>query len=141
MVTEVVPDVPGETRADRILLAEDNLVNQKVAVHMLARLGFRADVVSTGLEVLAAVRRHRYALILMDVQMPQMDGLEAARRLIADQPDANLRPWMIALTANAMTGDREKAMAAGCDDFDTKPVELQRLLGKIRALAPAGRET
>ncbi len=127
VVTELVPGVPGETRADRILLAEDNLVNQKVAVHMLARLGFRADVVSTGLEVLAAVRRHRYALILMDVQMPQMDGLEAARRLIADQPDANLRPWMIALTANAMQGDRERCLEAGLDDYLSKPIKLNEL--------------
>jgi len=76
-------------------------------------------------------------LILMDLTLPSMDGEEATRRIKADA--ATKRIPVIALTANAMPGDREKALAAGCDDFDTKPVELERLLGKIRALAPAGR--
>jgi CheY-like chemotaxis protein len=75
----------------------------------------------------------------MDITLPDMNGQEATRRIKADA--ATKRIPVIALTANAMTGDREKAMAAGCDDFDTKPVELQRLLGKIRALAPAGPQT
>jgi len=76
-------------------------------------------------------------LILMDLTLPKMDGEEATRRIKADP--ATQRIPVIALTANAMSGDREKALAAGCDDFDTKPVELERLLGKIRALTPAGR--
>jgi two-component system cell cycle response regulator DivK len=75
-------------------------------------------------------------LILMDLTLPDIDGWEATRRIKADPATKDIP--VVALTANAMSGDREKAIAAGCDDFDTKPVELQRLLGKIRALAPAG---
>ena len=116
---------------DRILLAEDNVVNQKVALSMLQKLGFRADVAANGLEVIAAVERQPYDVILMDVQMPEMDGLEASRRLAQLRPDAARRPWIIALTANAMQGDREMCLAAGMDDYISKPIKRAELLAAI----------
>jgi PAS domain S-box-containing protein len=116
---------------DRILLAEDNAVNQKVALSMLQKLGFRADVAANGLEVIAAVERQPYDVILMDVQMPEMDGLEAARRLGQLRPDPARRPWIIALTANAMQGDREMCLAAGMDDYISKPIKRAELLAAI----------
>jgi PAS domain S-box-containing protein len=122
-------------RPERLLLAEDNTVNQKVALHMLARLGYRADVAANGLEVLAAVCRQPYDLVLMDLQMPEMDGLEAARRIRAESP-AGSRPWIIALTANAMQGDRELCLAAGMDDYISKPIkqaDLAAALERVRA--------
>jgi CheY-like chemotaxis protein len=115
------------TRADRVLLAEDNVVNQKVALLMLARSGFRADVAANGSEALAAVQRQRYDLVLMDVQMPEMDGLEAARRIRALFPERQDRPWIIAITANAMQGDREACLAAGMDDYISKPIKTEEL--------------
>jgi PAS domain S-box-containing protein len=117
----------GQRHPLRILLAEDNLVNQKVAVKMLERMGYRADVVANGLEVLEALRRQRYDVVLLDVQMPEMDGLEAARRIRA----AGGGPRLVGMTALAMDGDRERCLAAGMDDYVTKPVrpeELQRAL-------------
>ena len=119
-------------RAERLLLAEDNVVNQKVALAMLRKLGFRADVVANGLEVLAAVERQPYDVILMDVHMPEMDGLEAARRLGQLYPDPARRPWIVALTANAMQGDREMCLAAGMDDYISKPIKFEELLNAIQ---------
>ena len=110
--------------ADRLLLAEDNAVNQKVALHMLAKLGCHADVAANGLEVLAALERQTYDVILMDMQMPEMDGLEATRRIVETFPDRHQRPWIIALTANAMEGDRELCLATGMDDYLRKPMKL-----------------
>ena len=118
-----------------ILLAEDNLVNQKVATHLLERIGYRADIASNGLEALEALRRKFYDVVLMDVQMPQMDGLEATRRICEEWP--TVRPRIIAMTANAMQGDREKCLAAGMDDYITKPVrreELKEALSKCRPI-------
>ncbi|HTB81207.1 MAG TPA: PAS domain S-box protein [Opitutaceae bacterium] len=114
-------------RTERILLAEDNIVNQKVALHMLSRLGYRADIAANGLEALEAVRRQHYDLILMDVQMPEMDGLESTRRMVKEFPDRKDRPWIIALTANAMQGDREICLHAGMDDYISKPLRLTEL--------------
>ncbi len=105
----------------RILLAEDNPVNQKVEQLMLGRMGYRADVAGDGFEVLEALRRQCYDLILMDVQMPGMDGLEATRRLRTELP-AGRQPRIIAVTANVMSGQREACFAAGMDDFVGKPV-------------------
>jgi signal transduction histidine kinase/ligand-binding sensor domain-containing protein/DNA-binding response OmpR family regulator len=105
----------------RILVAEDNVVNQKVALLLLQRLGYAADVAADGEETLAALRRQRYDVVLMDVQMPGMDGLEAARR-IRDEWPAEERPRMIAVTANALREDREACLAAGMDDYLSKPV-------------------
>ncbi|MDI1336785.1 MAG: response regulator [Lacunisphaera sp.] len=118
---------PAASRGEHILLAEDNAVNQKVALHLLRNLGFRADVVASGLEVLEAVRRQPYDIILMDVQMPEMDGIEATRRLVQTRPAAPDRPWIIALTANAMQGDREHCLAAGMDDYISKPIKPAEL--------------
>jgi len=112
---------------ERVLLAEDNIVNQKVALRMLERLGYRADLAANGLEALKAVERQAYGIIFMDIQMPEMDGLEATRRLRAAQPEGVNRPWVVALTANAMPEDRESCLAAGMDDYLNKPIELGEL--------------
>lgn len=120
----------------RILLAEDNVINQKVAIHLLERIGYRCDIAFNGLEVLEALRRQPYDVVLMDVQMPQMDGLEATRCLRREWPDA-VRPRIVAMTANAMQGDREKCLEAGMDDYITKPVrreELAKALAKCKPL-------
>ena len=116
--------------AERVLLAEDNVVNQKVALQMLARLGYGADLAIDGREALAAARRRRYDIIIMDVDMPEMDGLEATRRLRAECGGG--RPWIIALTANAMQGDRELCLAAGMDDYIRKPIRLIDLATALR---------
>ena len=115
----------------RVLLAEDNFVNQKVALQMLARLGYRADLASDGFEVIAAVQRKSYDVILMDVAMPGMDGMEATRKLRAMNLGPT-RPWVVALTANAMQGDRELCLAAGMDDYIRKPIKLSDLATAMR---------
>ncbi|GIV77840.1 MAG: hypothetical protein KatS3mg050_2234 [Litorilinea sp.] len=114
----------------RILLAEDNLVNQKVALLMLNRLGYRADVAGNGYEVLAALRRQPYDLILMDVQMPEMDGEETTRRIRADFP-AERQPYIIALTAHAFQESRAQYLAAGMDDYLSKPLEMEQLIAAL----------
>jgi PAS domain S-box-containing protein len=112
----------------RILLAEDNRANQKVALRMLERLGYRADGVGNGLEALRAWRTVPYDLILMDVQMPQMDGFEASRRIREQEQKEGLpRIPILALTAHAMKGDRERCLGAGMDDYLTKPIQLAEL--------------
>ncbi|MEO7190213.1 MAG: two-component regulator propeller domain-containing protein [Vicinamibacterales bacterium] len=128
----------------RILLAEDNPVNQTVALRMLKRLGYRADVAGNGLEVLAALRVATYDLLFLDVQMPEMDGLEAARQINMQALD-RARPYIIAMTANAMQGDREACFAAGMDDYLSKPDQLsglraalERAATGVRRLAVAG---
>jgi CheY-like chemotaxis protein len=110
----------------RILLAEDNAVNQKLALLLLKRMGYRADVAANGLEVLEALQRQNYDVILMDVQMPDMDGLEASR-IIVKEWSLEQRPRIIAMTANAMQGDREECLAAGMDDYLTKPIQVTAL--------------
>jgi signal transduction histidine kinase/CheY-like chemotaxis protein/ligand-binding sensor domain-containing protein/HPt (histidine-containing phosphotransfer) domain-containing protein len=110
----------------RILIAEDNVINQKVALLLLQRLGYAADVAADGEETLAALRRQRYDVILMDVQMPGMDGLEAARRIREEWP-AEERPRIIAMTANALQEDRETCLSAGMDGYLSKPVLLEDL--------------
>ena len=110
----------------RILLAEDNTVNQKLALRLLERMGYRADVAANGLEVLEALQRQPYDVILMDVQMPEMDGLDASRAIHEGWP-AELRPRIVAMTANAMQGDREECLAAGMDDYLTKPIQVKAL--------------
>jgi CheY-like chemotaxis protein len=115
----------GQNASLRILLAEDHLVNQKLALLMLQRLGYRADVASNGLEVLEALHRQSYDVVLLDVQMPEMDGLEAAQKICQQwQVD---RPRLIAMTANAMEGDRETCLNAGMDDYISKPMRLEEL--------------
>ena len=126
----------------RILLAEDTLVNQKVALHLLQRIGYRADVAGNGLEVLEALRRQTYDVILMDVQMPEMDGLEATRQVRKgvwqESVEGDLlenQPRIIAMTANAMQGDREICLAAGMDDYISKPIRLEELKGALNEAA------
>ena len=114
-----------------VLLAEDNAVNQKVALRFLDRLGYRADAVANGLEVLTTLEGRRYDMVLMDLQMPEMDGLEASRQIRARFP-ADRQPKIIALTANAMQGDRELCLAAGMDDYISKPVKMHEISAAIR---------
>jgi CheY-like chemotaxis protein/anti-sigma regulatory factor (Ser/Thr protein kinase) len=112
----------------RILLAEDNAVNQKVALMLLKRLGYKADVVANGVEALHALETQIYDLLLLDVQMPEMDGFETARRVCARwRGNEAARPRMIAMTGNAMLGDREKCLEAGMDDYISKPVRVDEL--------------
>ncbi len=135
----------------RILLADDHLVNQKVALQILQRMGYRADVASNGLEVLEAVFSLPYDVVLMDVQMPLMDGLEAARRIRREYENSTEypekvsqeRPRIIAMTANAMQGDREECIAAGMDDYISKPIQIEQLieaLSKCKPLVSEGKE-
>lgn len=122
----------------RILLAEDNVVNQKVAIHLLRRLGYRADVAGNGLEVLEALRRQPYDVVLMDVQMPEMDGVTATRRICEEWPYAE-RPWILAMTANAMKGYREECLSAGMDDYISKPIQLDALVEALSKCQPLPR--
>ena len=113
-----------------ILLAEDNAYNQKLALLVLQRLGYRADLAANGVEVLQSLRRQSYDLVLMDVQMPEMDGLEATRA-IGREFGAERRPRIAAMTANAMKEDRDECFAAGMDDFMTKPIQLNELVAVL----------
>ena len=114
----------------RILLAEDNVVNQKLALRLLQQMGYRADLASNGIEAIECVTRQPYDLLLMDVQMPEMDGLEASRQITARWP-AGRRPRIVAMTANAMQGDREACLAAGMDDYVTKPIRVDPLVNAL----------
>lgn len=129
------------TRPVRVLVAEDNPVNQKVALRQLSKLGLRADAVANGREAIEALERIPYDVVLLDCNMPEMDGYTAAReikRRLKDpnaQPPLRSRPYLIAITANALLGDRERCLAAGMDDYVQKPVELAEL---VSALGRAG---
>ncbi|MFZ1397617.1 MAG: response regulator, partial [Candidatus Promineifilaceae bacterium] len=120
----------------RILLAEDNNINQKVALRMLERLGYTAQVVQNGQEVLAALQHQLFDIILMDVQMPEMDGLLATQH-IRQNETLPIQPHIIALTANALKGDRERFLAAGMNDYLSKPVRLDELSAAIQNYHPA----
>jgi PAS domain S-box-containing protein len=121
----------------RILLAEDNVVNQKLAVRLLGKMGYRPDVAGNGLEAIQALERQPYDVILMDVQMPELDGLEATRQICRRWP-RGVRPFIIAMTADAMQGDREKCLNAGMDDYLTKPVQVAALIDALKRVRPLG---
>jgi PAS domain S-box-containing protein len=111
-----------------ILLAEDNLINQKVAIRMLERLGYKAEIAANGQEAMEALKNHPYDVVLMDVQMPEMDGLEATRRI---RSTPGRQPYIIAMTAHAMKGDREICLGAGMNDYVSKPVRMEELKAAI----------
>ncbi len=121
-----LPIALSEINPVNILIAEDNLVNQKIVTYMLAKLGYVADIVQNGKEAVDATGLKKYDLILMDVQMPVMDGLEAARTIRENQGDDHVS-FIVAMTANAMQGDREECIAAGMDDYISKPIDLDSL--------------
>jgi CheY-like chemotaxis protein len=123
----------GQENPLEILLAEDNVVNQKVALLLLDRLGYRADVAASGQEVVEAIQRQHYDVVLMDVHMPEMDGIEATRRIFTMLP-ASEHPYVVAMTAAAMQEDRERCEAVGMHDFISKPVKVEEL---VRALLQA----
>jgi PAS domain S-box-containing protein len=125
LITRLGDSVPLD-----ILLVEDNPVNQKVAIHLLARLGYNVDAVGNGLEAVRAVEQRDYDLVFMDVQMPEMDGFAATREIRHRIPLAR-QPKIIALTANAVQGDRERCLAVGMDDYVPKPVKLDDLQAVI----------
>jgi CheY-like chemotaxis protein len=125
-----------------VLLAEDNEINQMVAEHMLLGLGYEVAIVDNGQRALDAVAQAQGAgrpfdVVLMDVQMPVLDGLEASRRLVDLHADPAGRPWIIAMTANAMQGDREQCLAAGMDEYLSKPIRAEDL-GTVLRQAHAG---
>jgi CheY-like chemotaxis protein len=120
----------------RILLVEDNPENRDMLSRRLIRRGYEVEFAEDGEEAVRKAREASPALILMDLSLPVMDGWEATRQIKADAATAGIP--VIALTAHAMASDREQALGAGCDDYDTKPVDLERLLGKMLALLPGG---
>lgn len=119
----------------RILLADDNPINQKVGLSVLQKLGYRAEVAQNGIEVLQALERKAYDVVFLDVQMPEMDGLEATRRICSRFPPEK-RPCIIAMTGNALMGDREKCLEAGMDDYITKPVRIAELQAALQKWGP-----
>ena len=124
-------DVKTATRPSpaglRLLLAEDNQVNQRLAVAVLTRMGYTVDVVDNGVKALAAAMTGQYAMVLMDCQMPEMDGYEATRAIRMAEAGSGRHLPIAAMTANAMEGDREKCLEAGMDDYVSKPISLERL--------------
>jgi len=124
----------GKIKHLKILLAEDNVSSQKVALQILKRLGYRADVAANGIEVLQALERQPYDLVLMDVRMPEMNGLEATRIIRKRWPDSELA--IIAITAYALEGDREKCLEAGMDGYISKPVRIEDLAEQLNTIGP-----
>jgi CheY-like chemotaxis protein/HPt (histidine-containing phosphotransfer) domain-containing protein len=120
----------------RILLADDNPINQKVGLSVLQKLGYRAEVANNGREVLHALERKAYDIVFLDVQMPEMDGLDAAREISQRWPKER-RPCIIAMTGNALLGDREKCLEAGMDDYITKPVRIAELQSALERWGPS----
>jgi len=120
----------------KVLLAEDNLVNQKLAKRLLEKRGHQVDTVSCGAEAVRAVRSRPYDVVLMDVEMPEVDGLDATRQIRAWEREAGRRTPIVAMTAHAMKGDRERCLAAGMDDYVSKPLRPSELFKTIEAYAP-----
>ena len=118
----------------RILVAEDNPTNQRVAIRLLERLGYRAEVVGNGLEALDALRRQTYDVVLMDIQMPELDGVGATHQILKEFPVK--RPHIVAMTANALKGDRERYLAEGMDDYVAKPIRVETLMEALKRISP-----
>ncbi len=138
MTSSVLADMDGGHKKEsglRILLAEDSAINQQILQLMLRKMGYRADVAANGLEALAALKLKRYDVILMDLQMPEMDGLEATARIREQYQET--APHIIAMTASAMPGDREICLAGGMHDYISKPVSYELLREKLQARDPA----
>ena len=121
----------------RVLLAEDNLVNQHVALAVLKKLGIRAELAANGREAVEAVQAGAFDLVLMDCQMPELDGFQATRRIRELEGEARRVP-ILAMTANAMQGDRERCLESGMDDYLAKPITLDGLKNALRRWLPAG---
>jgi len=134
---EAGPSTEGKpvTSSLRILLAEDNAMNQKVALRLLERLGYGADVATNGLEAIEALERQPYDVVLMDVQMPELDGLDASRRINEQWPEET-RPYIVAMTANALPEDREACFAAGMNDYVAKPIRAEELAAALERARP-----
>ena len=132
---ETVTDGKRTRSALRILLAEDNAMNQKVATRLLEQLGYRADVASNGLEAIEALERQPYDVVLMDVQMPELDGLDATRQICERWPEET-RPHIVAMTANALPEDREACFAAGMNDYVAKPIRAEELVAALKRAKP-----
>jgi len=115
----------------RLLLAEDNVINQKVALKLLSKLGYQADLAGNGLEAIAALERQTYDVILMDIQMPEMDGDEATRQIRAKWSQ-DRQPHIVAMTAHALEGDREKYIDRGMDDYVSKPIKVDSLVAALK---------
>jgi len=130
---------PGSLRPLRVLLAEDSAMNQRVALLLLGKLGYQADVVSDGQQALSAIERHPYDVVLMDVHMPELDGLDATRALLERHPDPADRPVIVAVTAHAMREDRERCLAAGMDHYLAKPLRPHELLAVLSKVTPRER--
>jgi CheY-like chemotaxis protein/HPt (histidine-containing phosphotransfer) domain-containing protein len=141
-VRPVGPEVASGSEATggaplQVLVADDNAVNQQLALALLKKMGYRADFATNGAEVLEALARRPYDVVLMDVEMPVMDGLEASRRINEEWP-AGQRPRIIAMTANAMQGDRETCLAAGMDDYLSKPIRREELAAALAGAEARG---
>ena len=121
-----------QVRAARILLAEDNIVNQRVAARLLEKRGHSVVIVGTGREALSALRNENFDLVLMDIQMPEMDGFEATRAIREEESGTNRHIPIIAMTAHAMTGDRDLCLAAGMDDYISKPIRPSDLINLLK---------
>jgi CheY-like chemotaxis protein/HPt (histidine-containing phosphotransfer) domain-containing protein len=133
-----IPSLDGTLAARlplRILLADDNPINQRVGQSVLAKLGYHVELATNGLEVIQAIEQGAFDLLFLDVQMPELDGLEAARQITARWP-ADRRPRIIAMTGNAFLGDREKCLAAGMDDYICKPIRIAELQEAIQRWGP-----
>ncbi len=133
----VSPQAPPKSRSLRILVVEDDELNQEVVLHLLARLGYEADIAASGPEALQSFELQPYDVVLMDLQMPGMDGFETTRRIHRELA-AEERPVIVAMTAHAMVGDRERCLAAGMDDYLSKPLKFGKLRGALQRVMPGG---
>lgn len=129
----------GAEAAMHILLVEDNAVNQKVATKLLEKMGYVTDLAANGLEAVDSLKRQNYDLVFMDVQMPEMDGEEATKEIRSGFPE-NRQPWIVAMTANALDGDRERYLSIGMDDYISKPINVSELQNVLKQAYQAVQE-